>query len=122
MQSDAVNIPEVVAEVEAAFARYEAALVSNDVAVLDELFWRSEQALRYGATENLYGYEQIAGFRATAGAGGLGRLFLLQRQRQQTGATLCALRRLRLELRATAVFLIPQLLVRPPRRARFPAR
>lgn len=64
MQSDAVNIPEVVAEVETAFARYEAVLVSNDVAVLDELFWRSEQTLRYGATENLYGYEQIAGFRA----------------------------------------------------------
>ena len=33
--------PDVRAEVEAAFARYEAALVSNDVATLQELFWRS---------------------------------------------------------------------------------
>ncbi len=73
MQSYAINIPEVVAEVEAAFARYEAALVSNDVAVLDELFWRSEQTLRYGATENLYGYDQIAGFRTARSPVGLER-------------------------------------------------
>lgn len=58
-----INIPEVVAEVEAAFERYERALVSNDVAVLDELFWKSPQTLRYGVTENLYGYDQIASFR-----------------------------------------------------------
>ena len=43
-----------------AFERYERALVGNDVAVLDELFWDSALALRYGATENLYGYEAIA--------------------------------------------------------------
>lgn len=58
-----INIPEVVAEVTAAFARYEKALVSNDVAVLDELFWQSPQTVRYGVTENLYGYEAIATFR-----------------------------------------------------------
>jgi hypothetical protein len=58
-----INIPEVVAEVKAAFERYERALVSNDVAVLDELFWKSPQTLRYGVTENLYGYDQIASFR-----------------------------------------------------------
>jgi hypothetical protein len=58
-----INIPEVVAEVKAAFERYERALVSNDVAVLDELFWKSQQTLRYGVTENLYGYDQIASFR-----------------------------------------------------------
>ncbi len=51
----AMNLPEVVAEVEAAFRRYETALVANDVAVLDELFWRSPHTLRYGAGENLYG-------------------------------------------------------------------
>lgn len=58
-----INVPEVVAEVKAAFERYERALVSNDVAVLDELFWKSPHTLRYGVTENLYGYEEIANFR-----------------------------------------------------------
>jgi len=61
---DAVNRPEVVAEIQAAFERYEAALVTNDVATLDELFWRSPHALRYGIGEELYGWESIAGFRA----------------------------------------------------------
>ncbi len=59
-----INIPGVVAEVEQAFARYERALVTNDVAELDALFWRSPHTLRYGATENLYGYDEIAAFRA----------------------------------------------------------
>jgi len=58
-----INIPEVVAEVTAAFERYEKALVSNDVAVLDELFWNSSHTVRYGVTENLYGYDAIATFR-----------------------------------------------------------
>jgi hypothetical protein len=58
-----INIPEVVAEVTAAFERYEKALVSNDVAVLDELFWKSPYTLRFGVTENLYGYDEIASFR-----------------------------------------------------------
>ena len=52
-----INIPEVVAEVEKAFARYERALVTNDIAELDALFWKSPRTLRYGATENLYGYD-----------------------------------------------------------------
>lgn len=59
-----INQPDVLAEVTAAFQRYEQALVSNDVAVLDELFWNSSLTVRYGATENLYGYEAIAAFRA----------------------------------------------------------
>lgn len=58
-----INIPEVVAEVTAAFERYEEALVSNNIAVLDELFWKSPQTVRYGVTENLYGYDAIAEFR-----------------------------------------------------------
>lgn len=49
----AINRPEVVAEVRAAFDRYEAALVGNDVTVLDELFWHAEATLRYGAGEFL---------------------------------------------------------------------
>jgi len=68
-----VNIPEVLAEVEAVFARYEDALVSNDVAVLDELFWQSPHTLRYGAGENLYGAGEIAAFRAGRSPAGLAR-------------------------------------------------
>ena len=60
-----INLPEVLAEVTAAFMRYEAALVSNDVAVLDELFWNSPHTIRYGAGENLYGYEAIQAFRSS---------------------------------------------------------
>lgn len=69
----AINRPEVLAEVTAAFERYEAALVSNDVAVLDELFWNSPHTLRFGATENLYGYEAIRAFRAARLSVGLAR-------------------------------------------------
>ncbi len=59
-----INRPEVLAEVTAAFERYERALVGNDVATLGELFWKDPRVLRYGPAENLYGHEQIAGFRA----------------------------------------------------------
>lgn len=68
-----INLPDVVTEVTAAFRRYEQALVSNDVAVLDELFWDSPHTLRYGVGENLYGYEAIAAFRASRPAQGLAR-------------------------------------------------
>ena len=68
-----INIPEVVAEVEKAFARYERALVTNDVAELDTLFWNSPHTLRYGATENLYGYDAIAAFRAGRSPANLAR-------------------------------------------------
>jgi len=68
-----INRPDVVAEVARAFERYEAALVGNDVAVLDELFWDNPLALRYGATENLYGHAAIAAFRAARPAAGLAR-------------------------------------------------
>jgi hypothetical protein len=68
-----VNIPEVLAEVSVVFERYEEALVTNDVAVLNELFWPSPHALRYGATENLYGYEAIKSFRAARSPRGLAR-------------------------------------------------
>ena len=69
-----INIPEVLAEVTAAFRRYEQALVSNDVAVLDELFWHSPHTLRYGATENLYGHDAIAAFRSARSPAGLARM------------------------------------------------
>jgi Protein of unknown function (DUF3225) len=68
-----INHPETLAEVSAAFARYEKALVSNDVAVLDELFWNSPHTLRYGVGENLYGFAEIQAFRAGRPAQGLQR-------------------------------------------------
>ena len=68
-----INIPEVVAEVTAAFERYERALTGNDVAVLDELFWNHPATLRYGVGENLYGYDAIAAFRQGRPAAGLDR-------------------------------------------------
>jgi hypothetical protein len=71
-----INLPDVLAEVTAQFARYEAALTGNNVAVLDELFWESPHTLRYGATENLYGYRAIQAFRAGRPAQGLQRAVL----------------------------------------------
>jgi hypothetical protein len=68
-----IDKPDVKAEVEAAFTRYEAALVSNDVATLDALFHDDPRTIRYGAGENLYGYEAIAAFRAARPASGLDR-------------------------------------------------
>jgi hypothetical protein len=68
-----INIPEIVEEMRGVFARYEEALVSNDVATLDELFWASPHTIRYGATENLHGYDAIAAFRAGRPAAGLAR-------------------------------------------------
>lgn len=59
-----INRPQVLAEVNAAFDRYEKALLANDVAALGDLFWNDPRVLRYGPAENLYGYDQIAGFRA----------------------------------------------------------
>jgi hypothetical protein len=71
-----INSPKVLAEVTAAFDRYEHALVVNDVAMLDELFWNSPHTLRYGAGENLYGYKEIAEFRASRPNAGLNRTVL----------------------------------------------
>jgi hypothetical protein len=68
-----INIAEVKAEVEAAFAEYEKALISNDVETLDRLFLDSPNTIRYGATENLYGYAEIAAFRAGRPSAGLER-------------------------------------------------
>ncbi|MGI3779070.1 MAG: oxalurate catabolism protein HpxZ [Janthinobacterium lividum] len=68
-----INDPATLAEVSAAFARYERALVSNDVAVLDELFWRSPHTLRYGIGENLHGHDEIAAYRGARPATGLAR-------------------------------------------------
>jgi Protein of unknown function (DUF3225) len=68
-----INIPEVVAEVTAAFARYETALVANDTETLGALFWRSPLTLRYGIAENLYGWDEIQGFRTARSPARLAR-------------------------------------------------
>ena len=68
-----IDLPDVLAEVTAQFERYEKALVSNDVAVLDELFRNDPRTLRYGGGENLYGYQEIMAFRAGRSPIGLGR-------------------------------------------------
>jgi Protein of unknown function (DUF3225) len=68
-----IDLPEVVAEVTAQFARYEQALVTNDVAVLDELFRNDTRTLRYGIAENLHGYREISSFRAARSPAGLMR-------------------------------------------------
>jgi hypothetical protein len=68
-----VNDPNALAEVEAAFAAYERALVTNDVAALDAFFRDAPQTIRYGVGENLYGYEAIKAFRAARSPIGLAR-------------------------------------------------
>ena len=68
-----IDLPDVLAEVTDAFARYEAALVSNDVATLGALFHDDPRTLRYGIGENLYGFEAIEAFRAARSPAGLMR-------------------------------------------------
>ncbi len=68
-----INLPEVVREMTTVFMRDEQALVSNHVVVLDELFWNDPSTIRYGATENLYGYAAIEAFRAARPSQGLAR-------------------------------------------------
>lgn len=68
-----INLPDVLAEVNAVFDEYERALTTNDVPVLDQLFWDSEHTLRYGATENLYGFAAIQAFRQGRPANNLER-------------------------------------------------
>src|SRR5436190_13407082 len=68
-----VDLPDVLAEVTSQFARYEQALVANDVGVLDELFRADSRTLRYGIGENLYGYDAIQAFRAARSPAGLMR-------------------------------------------------
>lgn len=68
-----IDLPDVLAEVGEAFARYETALVTNDVAVLGELFRNDPSTLRYGGGENLYGYDEIQNFRSGRSPVGLMR-------------------------------------------------
>ncbi|MYZ45681.1 oxalurate catabolism protein HpxZ [Schauerella aestuarii] len=73
-----INRPDVLATLTAAFERYERALVTNDVKVLDTLFWNSPHTVRYGAGENLHGFDAIAAFRASRPGAGLDRTITSQ--------------------------------------------
>lgn len=68
-----INLPDVTAEVKAAFARYEAALITNDVQTLQALFWESPLTIRYGINEILHGWEEIGAFRSARSPVGLMR-------------------------------------------------
>jgi hypothetical protein len=68
-----IDLPDVVAEVKEAFACYERALVSNDVDTLNAIFRDDPRTIRYGATENLYGYDEIKSFRQGRSPVALGR-------------------------------------------------
>ena len=68
-----INLPDVHAEVSAIFALYEQALTSNDVTLLDQLFWDSPHTVRYGVGENLIGIEAIRAFRNARSPVGLAR-------------------------------------------------
>ena len=68
-----IDLPEVLAEVTQAFENYEKAILENDVAALDEFFRADSRTIRYGAGENLYGYEAIKAFRAGRSSAGLAR-------------------------------------------------
>lgn len=64
-----INDPEALAALSAAFGRYEQALMHNDLAMLDALFWDSERIVRYGVGENLYGFAAIREFRVHRNGG-----------------------------------------------------
>jgi ketosteroid isomerase-like protein len=68
-----VDQPGTLAEVQAQFGTYEQALMANDVDALNSFFWADPRAVRFGAAENLYGYQEIAAFRARRPVGGLER-------------------------------------------------
>jgi len=58
-----INDPEIVAELQVLYPKYEAALMSNDAETLTRMFWNSPHAMRFGVSENLYGIDEIEAFR-----------------------------------------------------------
>lgn len=58
-----INDPDVIAELRELYSQYEHALVTNDVEKLVKMFWADPRAMRFGATENLYGHKEISEFR-----------------------------------------------------------
>ena len=68
-----MDLPEILVEVRQAFEAYERALVENDVAALNDFFRDDPRTIRYGVNENLYGFAEIAAFRAARTPVALGR-------------------------------------------------
>lgn len=68
-----INRADMVAEVAEVFLRYETALVTNDIDTLDALFWSNELTVRLGASENLFGQDEILAFRKARPSAGLNR-------------------------------------------------
>jgi hypothetical protein len=66
-----INLPNVHAEVQALFDQYEDALIHNKIDILDNSFWNNPLVIRYGMNENLYGFDEIAAFRAARPSKGL---------------------------------------------------
>ncbi len=81
-----VNEPRAFASLNRAFERYEQALIGNDIAVLDELFWDSPHTVRYGSGEHLYGYAAIQAFRRARPGKGLART-IVERSLSTFGST-----------------------------------
>ena len=73
-----INQKETLEELSQVFAEYETALVNNDIATLDRLFWNNPLTVRYGAGENLYGYQDIQAFRNARSTKGLNRAITQQ--------------------------------------------
>ncbi len=69
-----INDPEIVAELEALYPKYEAALMANDAETLTRMFWASPHAMRFGVTENLYGIDEIDAFRKSRSPANLARI------------------------------------------------
>ena len=68
-----INHPEIVAELESLYPKYEAALMANDAETLTRMFWTSPLAMRFGVNENLYGIEEIDAFRKGRSSANLAR-------------------------------------------------
>ena len=76
MTLEMINYPETVAELRQMSRLYEEALGNNDLQTLDNMFWQSDEVVRLGVGENLYGIEAIAAFRAERPGGSPPRTIL----------------------------------------------
>jgi len=74
MNNSQINIPHIHESVTAAFHRYEKALIENDIKTLDNMFWSDAKTVRFGATEELFGRNEILAFRKSRPSRGLNRV------------------------------------------------
>ncbi|MFC3441846.1 oxalurate catabolism protein HpxZ [Sphingobium rhizovicinum] len=62
-----IDDPDLLAEMTAAFAEYERALMEDDIPAMDALFHDAPTTNRYGVGEVLYGIDAIRAFRKGRG-------------------------------------------------------